>query len=41
VIAPHHILASIAGSIALALLASLIALRPVLRISPSEGMREG
>ncbi len=41
VIAPRHILAAIAGSIVLALLASLIALRPVLRISPSEGMHEG
>ena len=41
VIAPTHILATLAGAIALALLASLAAVRPVLRIAPSEGMREG
>jgi putative ABC transport system permease protein len=41
VIAPSHILITIAGAILLALLASLAAMRPVLRIAPSEGMREG
>jgi len=40
VIAPSHILATIASAILLALLASLVAVRPVLRIAPSEGMRE-
>jgi putative ABC transport system permease protein len=40
VIAPSHILFAFAGALALALLASLVAVRPVLRIAPSEGMRE-
>lgn len=40
VIAPIHILLACAGALALALLASLVAVRPVLRIAPSEGMRE-
>lgn len=40
VIAPIHILFACAGALALALLASLVAVRPVLRIAPSEGMRE-
>ena len=40
VIAPVHILATVASAIVLALLASLAAVRPVLRIAPSEGMRE-
>lgn len=40
VISPTHLLATILGSTALALLASLFAVRPVLRIAPSEGMRE-
>ena len=40
VIAPSHILATIAGAVLVALLASLVAVRPVLRIAPSEGMRE-
>jgi putative ABC transport system permease protein len=40
VIAPTHILVTIAGAVAMALLASLAAVRPVLRIAPSEGMRE-
>ncbi len=40
VIAPSHILFACAGALALALLASLVAVRPVLRIAPSEGMRE-
>jgi len=40
VIAPSHILITIAGAVAMALLASLAAVRPVLRIAPSEGMRE-
>lgn len=39
-IAPLHILITVAGATALALLASLVAVRPVLRIAPSEGMRE-
>ena len=40
VIAPVHILATVTSAIVLALLASLVAVRPVLRIAPSEGMRE-
>ena len=40
VIAPIHILATVASAIVLALLSSLVAVRPVLRIAPSEGMRE-
>ena len=40
VIAPIHILATVLSAIVLALLASLVAVRPVLRIAPSEGMRE-
>jgi putative ABC transport system permease protein len=40
VIAPSHILFACTGALALALLASLVAVRPVLRIAPSEGMRE-
>ena len=40
VIAPSHILFAFAGALVLALLASLVAVRPVLRIAPSEGMRE-
>ncbi|MCC6719363.1 MAG: hypothetical protein IT555_15885 [Acetobacteraceae bacterium] len=40
VIAPVHILVTVCGAIVLALLASLAAVRPVLRIAPSEGMRE-
>ena len=34
------ILATVLSAIVLALLASLVAVRPVLRIAPSEGMRE-
>jgi putative ABC transport system permease protein len=40
IIAPVHILVTVIGSVVLALLASLAAVRPVLRIAPSEGMRE-
>jgi putative ABC transport system permease protein len=40
VIAPSHILIACLGAPVLALLASLVAVRPVLRIAPSEGMRE-
>jgi putative ABC transport system permease protein len=40
VIAPLHILATVASAIVLALLASLAAVRPVLRIAPSEGIHE-
>lgn len=40
VIAPSHILVTLAGALVLALLAALAAVRPVLRIAPSEGMRE-
>ncbi len=40
VIAPIHIVVTVASAILLALLASLIAVGPVLRIAPSEGMRE-
>lgn len=39
-IAPIHIAATIGGATLLALVASLAAARPVLRIAPSEGMRE-
>ena len=40
VIAPVHIIVTVLSAIVLALLASLVAVRPVLRIAPSEGMRE-
>ena len=40
VIAPVHIIVTVTSAIVLALLASLVAVRPVLRIAPSEGMRE-
>lgn len=41
VIAPEHLAGAVLGSMVLALAASLVALRPVLRIAPAEGMREG
>ena len=40
VIAPLHIVVTVASATALSLVASLVAVRPVLRIAPSEGMRD-
>ena len=39
-IAPLHVVTAVVAATVLALLASLVAVRPVLRIAPSDGMRE-